>query len=67
MPVQFGLLTISAIFTKLRQYKLRRAARYVMNNLNSYASVSEMIATLGWPILEQRHKTLRTIMSVQNC
>ena len=40
----------------------RRAARYVMNNFNSYASVSEMIATLGWPTLEQRRKTLRTIM-----
>ena len=33
-----------------------------MNNFNSYASVSEMIATLGWPTLEQRRKTLRTIM-----
>ena len=33
-----------------------------MNNFNSYASVSEMIATLGWPTLEQRHKTLRIIM-----
>ena len=41
----------------------RRAARlYVMNNFNSYASVSEMIASLGWPTLEQRRKTLRTIM-----
>ena len=33
-----------------------------MNNFNSYASVSEMIATLGWPTLEQSRKTLRTIM-----
>ena len=33
-----------------------------MNNFNSYASVSEMIATLGWPTLEQRRKTFRTIM-----
>ena len=40
----------------------RRAARYVMNNFNSYANVSEMIATLGWPTLEQRRKTFRTIM-----
>ena len=60
--MQFGLLTISAIFTKLRQYKDVLLYRYVMNNFNSYASVSEMIATLGWPTLEQRHKTLRTIM-----
>ena len=35
----------------------RRAARYVMNNFNSHASVSEMIATLGWPTLEKRRKT----------
>ena len=33
-----------------------------MNNFNRYASVSDMITTLGWPTLEQRHKTLRTIM-----
>ena len=40
----------------------RRAARYVMNNFSSYASVSEMITTLGWPTLEQRRKISRTIM-----
>ena len=33
-----------------------------MNNFNSYASVSEIIAALDWPTLEQRRKTLRTIM-----
>ena len=30
------------------------------------ASVSEMIATLGLPTLEQRRKTLRTIIIVNN-
>ena len=60
MPVQFGLLTICNIHQI--ETVQRRAARYVMNNFNSYASVSEMIATLGWPTLEQRRKTLRTIM-----
>ena len=40
----------------------RRAARYVMNNFSSYASVSEMITTSGWPTLEQRRKISRTIM-----
>ena len=40
----------------------RRAARYVMNNFSSYASVSEMTTTLGWPTLEQRCKISRTIM-----
>ena len=33
-----------------------------MNNFSSYASVSEMITTLGWPTLEQRRKISRTIM-----
>ena len=33
-----------------------------MNNFSSYASVSEMITTLDWPILEQRHKISITIM-----
>ena len=40
----------------------RCAARYVMNNFSSYASVSEMITTLSWPTLEQRRKTYRIIM-----
>ena len=33
-----------------------------MNNFNSYASISDMIATLGWPNLEQRHEVPRIIL-----
>ena len=60
--MQFGLLTINAIYIHQVETVQRRAARYVMNNFNSYASVSEMITTLGWPTLEQRRNISRTIM-----
>ena len=58
-----------AIWSPYHQYNIhlvetvqRRAARYVMNNFSSHASVSEMTTTLGWPTLEQRRKIFRTVM-----
>jgi len=47
-------------------YKLemvqRRAARFVINNYNRTASVSEMFNTLRWHTLEKRRDSLRTIL-----
>ena len=40
----------------------RRAARFVHNNYSSYASVSNMIANLGWNTLLNRRNELRLIM-----
>jgi len=38
----------------------RHAARYVLSKFDRYASVSDMISSLGWPTLESRRNTLRT-------
>ena len=62
MPVQFGLLTINTKYIYVVETVQRRAARYVMNNFSSHASVSEMTTTFGWPTLEQRRKIFRTVM-----
>ena len=58
-----------AIWSPYHQYNIhlvetvqRCAARYVMNNFSSHASVSEMTTTLGWPTLEQRRKIFGTVM-----
>ena len=40
----------------------RRAARFVFNNYSTYASVSNMIANLGWNSLHNRRNELRLIM-----
>ena len=40
----------------------RRAARFVFNNYSTYASVSNMIANLGWNNLHNRRNELRLIM-----
>ena len=40
----------------------RRAARFVFNNYSTYASVSNMIANLGWNSLHNRQNELRLIM-----
>ena len=36
-----------------------QAARFVLNNYDPYASVTEMKAVLGWETLESRRKKLR--------
>ena len=35
-----------------------RVAKFVVNNFDTYASVSEMINKLQWPTLEQRRTDL---------
>lgn len=53
-------------FTQANQNKIemvqRRAARYVNNNYNREASVTAMIAHLGWRSLHQRRADSRLIM-----
>ena len=39
----------------------RRAARFVFNNYSTYASISNMIANLGWNSLHNRRNELRLI------
>ena len=50
-------------YTKEKQKQLemvqRRAARYVCNNYNYEASVTEMISQLGWRSLQQRRADIR--------
>ena len=40
----------------------RREARFVFNNYSIFASVSNMIANLGWNSLHNRRNELRLIM-----
>ena len=40
----------------------RRAARFVMNNYDKYASVTDMIKCLRWPTLEKRRNEQRILM-----
>ena len=40
----------------------RRAARFVMNNYDNYASVTDMIKCLRWPTLEKRCNEQRILM-----
>ena len=40
----------------------RHAARYALNIYDRFAIISKMISILGWPTLESRHNTLRTVM-----
>jgi len=40
----------------------RRAARFVMGDYRTTSSTSEMIATLGWPTLQQRRADSRCIL-----
>jgi len=37
----------------------RRAARFVCNDYSRYSSVTNMLQSLGWPLLEQRRKEKR--------
>ena len=59
MLVSYGPL----ILNKLEMTQ-RRAARFAMNNVDKYASVTNMLVQecLGWPTLEQRCKELRIII-----
>ena len=43
----------------------RRAARFVCNNYNQQASVTEMINELGWDLLEHRRTVLRLALMKQ--
>ena len=40
----------------------RQAARFVMNNFSSYASVTQMLTSLNWPTLAQCRQQERAIM-----
>ena len=44
--------------TVLQYYTIR----YVLSKFDRYTSVSDMISLLGWPTLESRCNTLRTLM-----
>jgi len=44
----------------------RHAARYALSKFDRYASVSDMISLLGWPILESRRNKLRRLMMHNN-
>ena len=46
----------------LKLYREEQPARFVFNNYSTYASVSNMIANLGWNSLHNRRNELRLIM-----
>ena len=60
MPPAFVTLT-SPNINKLEMIEQRKAARYVCNNYDRHASVTNMLNDLGWDTLEHRRKAARLV------
>ena len=51
--------------TNMIERSQRQAARFVMNNFSSYASVTQMLTSLNWPTLAQCRQQERAIMMLK--
>ena len=61
MPPLCGAVYTQTNVTKADQIQ-RRAARCVSDDYSSYSSVTQLLNTLGWRALEQRHADARLTM-----
>ena len=62
-PILEYTSTVWSPCTKSNIHKLNRAARFMMHNYSSWASVTEMLHNLNLPTLEQRRNTLKLILT----